>query len=67
LVTFVTVKIVFSPRRSSKAVSKYGSRSVAAGATAMSQLSLFRVVPPEAADATARRRRSHSWYLRIMG
>jgi hypothetical protein len=61
------VKTVFSPVRSWKFVSKYGSRSVAAGVTAMSQLSLFRVVAPEAADATARRRRSHRWYLRIMG
>jgi hypothetical protein len=62
----VTVKIVVSPSRSVKSVSKYGSRSVAAGVTEMSQLSSFPVVAPEAADATARRRTSQRYSLRIM-
>ncbi len=41
---FVIVKIVFSPVREARSTSKYGSSSVAAGATPMSQLSSLFVV-----------------------
>ena len=53
IVVFVTVKSVVIPPRSSVSTSKYGSRSVAAGSSAMSQLSLFFVVAACALNASA--------------